>query len=69
MMELGDGVTAAAAFVGGYLGQRHATGKLAEDVAALRARLESAERRARRQGLVVAGALRRLRQVEGSRGA
>jgi len=66
-MDVQSAVTAAAAFVGGYLGQRQATGELAEDVKHLKARVAALESRGRRLWAVVADLGRRVRKLEAGR--
>ncbi|MFE8599833.1 hypothetical protein [Archangium violaceum] len=66
-MDVSDAVTAAAAFVGGYLGQRQAAGELGEDVKNLGTRVAALETRGRRLWAVVADLGRRVRQLEAGR--
>jgi outer membrane murein-binding lipoprotein Lpp len=54
-MNVSDAVTAVAAFVGGYLGQRQATGELAQDVRALRAQVARLDERVRNTRGALAG--------------
>jgi hypothetical protein len=64
MVELNDAVTAAAAFVGGYLGQRHAGAKVARELRALAERVERLEERARFFWRYAGSLHRRVREVE-----